>query len=88
LVCISNKEIKGILSNLHKRELARHPAVESYGKWLCTRDTTGLPYKEMPRISPRSGKNVKGEEMRYILATKASTQLWCHILFTIGSWIS
>ena len=40
---------------------------ENYGKWLCTRDTIGLPCKEMPRILPRSVKNVKGEGMRYLL---------------------
>ena len=62
--------------------------VESYGKWLCTRDTTGLPYKEMLKISPRSVKNVKGEEMRYILATKASTQLWHYVLSITRGWIS
>ena len=46
---------------------------ESYGKWICTRDTTGLVYKEILRISPRSVKNVIVEEIRYISATKAST---------------
>lgn len=46
--------------------------VENYVKWLCTRDTTGLPCREMLKISP-SVKSVKCKEMRYIPATKAST---------------
>ena len=75
LVCISNKEIKGIFSDLHKGSQQDTLLEESYGRWLCTRDTTGLPCKEMPRISPRSVKNVKGKEMRYIPVTKAPTQL-------------
>ena len=75
LVCISNKEIKGIFSDLHKGSQQDTLLEESYGRWFCTRDTTGLPCKEMPRISLRSVKNVKGKEMRYIPATKAPTQL-------------
>ena len=37
--------------------------VESYGKWLCTRDTTDPSCKEMLTILPRSVKNVKDEEI-------------------------
>ena len=57
---------------------------KSYGKWLCTKDTTSPPCKEMPKIFPRSVKNVEGEEIRYIPATKASTQLRLHTLSTVG----
>ena len=46
---------------------------KSYGKSLCTRDTINPPCKEMPKISPKSVKNVKGEGMKYTLAAKAFT---------------
>ena len=73
LVCIPNKEVKGILQICMRESHQDTLVAKSYGKWLCTSDITGPPCKEMPRILPRSVKKVKGEEMRYIPTTKAST---------------
>ena len=42
MICIPTKETNGVLSKLHEGEPAGHPGGKGYGKWLYTRDTTGL----------------------------------------------